>query len=510
MNKHILVVDCGSTGIRSLIIDQNGKIVHRTYKKIEILHPEPGGTENNPEHIWESFRDIVKKGINLPLIKIDAIAITNQRSTFTLWDSRDGEPLINFINWQDIRAMDTVRKMNRNPIWRTLRTVAFFIGRLIRNPLLIVTSMLKLNTDHTLCKLKWVLDNNPNIKEKCKKNEVMFGTIDSWLVYRLSGKKDHITDYTNAAATTLLNPFMMKWNTLFCKIFKIPMNILPKVCNTNDYLSNTDHTIFGKTIPVTCVVGDQQASLFGHRCFNKGDVKISLGSGAFVSMNVGYKPKFSTKGLFPLIAWTFKGIPQYELEGQVATVGTFIDWVVDKVKLFKSPQELDKFATECTDSKGLFVVPTLTGIRFPYFKPELKASFSGLSLLTEKKHIARGIIEGIAHRVVDIIDGMETETKIAITSIRVDGGVTNSDVLMQCLADFSGKEIYRSDESDLASIGAAYFAGLAIGVWASREEISQMKIPHKKFMPSMTVLDRQNRRNIWKKHIISVQKQYKL
>lgn len=508
MQDHILVVDCGSTGIRSVLLKADGKISRRYYKKLEVLHPEPGATENDPEFIWSVFKDVVKKGIDTPLTHISAIAITNQRSTFALWD-KSGTPLTNFINWQDIRAADTVRAMNRHPLWVSLRTVAFFIGRLLRNPLLTVTSMLRLNTDHSICKLRWVLDKEPDILNKCKSDDVYFGTIDTWLLYRLTGKKNHVTDYTNAAATTMLNPFMMKWNSLFCKIFKIPMNILPVVLNTNDHFGNTDAKLFGKSIPVTAVVGDQQASLFGHRCFNPGDMKITLGSGAFISMNVGKKPMFSTKGLFPLIGWKTTDSLNYILEGQVATVGTFIDWLVHKMELFKTPQELDKVAATSIKEITNFCTPTLSGLRFPYFKPDMKASFHGLSLETDRADFAKSIIDGIAHRVVDIIDGMETETKLPIKYLKVDGGVSNSDILCQRISDLSGKPLNRSSESDLASMGAGYLAGLSIGVWKSKDEILQIKIPNRSFTPIIDNETRKRQRNNWKTHIRDMEKLHK-
>ncbi|QEN04159.1 glycerol kinase [Thiospirochaeta perfilievii] len=506
--SHILVIDCGSTGIRTILVNSKSHIVYRDYKKIEILHPEDGATENSPTQIWETFKEIVQKALHTPLLKIDAIAITNQRSTFALWDRQSGVPLTNFINWQDVRAANTARRMNKNPIWLLLRTFAFIVGRVLKNPLLTVTSMLKLNTDHTICKLRWLLDNNKELEKRCFNSEVNFGTIDSWLLYKLTGNKVHGTDYTNAAATTLLNPFMMKWNTLFCKIFKLPMQILPTVYNTNETFGHTSKEIFGKEIPIKCLVGDQQASLFGHRCFNKGEAKISLGSGGFVSMNVGPKPKFSTKGLFPLIGWTLDKKPTYKLEGQVATVGTFIDWLINDMEMFKSPVELDSYASKCDNTQGVFVIPTLSGIRFPYFKPDLNASISGLSLKVSKPHLARAILEGIAHRVMDIIEGMESETKISIPNLKIDGGVSNSDVLMQMIADLSGKVVYRSTESDLASLGAAYFAGLSSGMFKSTKEILNIKIPNKRFNPNYSLERRVKERKLWRDHIKKSEKMF--
>lgn len=507
MQDHILVVDCGSTGIRSVLLKSDGRISRRYYKKLHTKHPEPGATENDPEEIWQLFREVVKRGIDTPLTHIKTIAITNQRSTFALWD-RNGTPLTNFINWQDTRAADTVRGMNRHPLWLGLRTIAFFIGRLLRNPLLTVTSMLRLNTDHSICKLRWLLDREPELRVKCLKDEVYFGTIDTWLLYKLTGGKEHATDYTNAAATTMLNPFMMKWNTLFCKIFNIPMNILPAVYNTNAHFGLSSREIFGKSIPVTAVVGDQQASLFGHRCFNPGDMKITLGSGAFVSMNVGEKPKFSTKGLFPLIGWKSDDGVHYILEGQVATVGTYIEWVVNKMKLFRSPQELDNLA-EKSENISIFCCPTLSGLRFPYFKPDMLASFHGLSLDSNRADIAKAIIDGIAHRVVDIIEGMEKETKLPIPYLKVDGGVSNSNILCQRVSDLSGKPLLRSSESDLASLGAGFLAGLSVDIWDSIDDLVAIYIPETRFDPKTEAGVRISERENWKTYIKKLEKLHK-
>ena len=303
---------------------------------------------------------------------------------------------------------------------------------------------------------------------------------------------------------------MMKWNTLFCSIFKIPTNILPKVLDTNGDFGFTDPHIFGKKIPVTTLVGDQQASLFGHHCFDPGDVKISLGSGAFVSMNVGPKPKYSKKGLFPLIAWTFNGTPTYTLEGQVATVGTYIDWAIEDMGFFSSPKELDALASECKDSNGVFCLPTLTGIKFPYFKADLTASISGLTLRSNKSHLALSIIQGIAHRVCDVIDGMENDTKIKIPRLKMDGGVSNSDILLQTIADFSGKSVLRSSEHDLTSLGAAYFSGISIGIWRDLKEISKLRIPSIEFTPKISNIERITSRKNWKKKILQIEKEYSI
>ncbi len=501
-----MAIDSGSTGIRAILFNKQGELVAREYEKTPNIHPEEGATEYDPMVLWEALLKVVNnlfKGGKYKPQDIEAIGITNQRSSFCLWDRDTGEPCINFIGWQDLRSAETALSMNRNKKWRLLKKAAFFISRITGNRMMTATSMLEFTTDHTLCKLKWLFDKNPEIKAKCKKGDMLFGTLDTWFIYNLTGKKKHVTDYTNGSATTLLNPFELKWNTLFCSLFNIPVNILPEVKDTNGDFGCTSKELFGGIeIPIRSAVGDQQAALFGQCCFEKGDAKISQGTGSFVNINVGTKGVLSKRGLFPLIAWVLDGKPVYMLEGHVATAGSIIDWLGQGIGLSDNYNDLNKYASQCTDTEGVIFIPTPIGIRFPYFNPRAKSSILGLSLSTHKKHVARALFEGIALRVVDILKGIEEDTKIPIKSIKTDGGVSRSDILLQCLADFADLTVKRAPEPDMTATGAAYLAGLSTGFWKDKEELLSLQKGYTDFVPLMSEKKRKEKLYQWKTAIV--------
>ena len=499
--KYIISIDAGSTGIRSVLYNRNGEILKREYEKTPAEHPEDGATEHDPEMLWQALCTTVRALFADGSIKpaeIAAIGITNQRSSFCLWDRNTGEPLTNFINWQDVRAAGTIAKMNRHPLWMLLKGVMKVFSRIINSTILIATSMLVLNTDHTIGKVRWLLNERPDLEKKCRRGEAVFGTIDSWFIYKLTGGKNHLTDYTNAASTAMFNPFDLKWNGIYCSIFNIPMKMLPEVRDTNGFFGDVDEALFGEPIPIRAAIGDQQSSLFGHGCYNPGDVKCSLGSGSFVCVNVGDKGKVSRRGLFPLVAWVIDGKPTYMLEGQVATTGTLIDWLGRGLGLSDTPAELNELAGSCDDSEGVFFVPTPTGIRFPYFVPGAKASIVGMSLKTGKPNVARAVLEGIALRIQDILEGVEKDAKTSITEIMTDGGVSRSDILMQCLADYSGCQVERAPEPDMTAAGAAYMAGLSCGFWDDYRDLLSLRKGYTSFKPFISEEEREKKKSRWK------------
>jgi len=508
--KYIIAIDAGSTGIRSILFDRDGHIIKREYEKTPAEHPEEGATEHDPELLWQALltttRALFKDG-DVSVNEIASIGITNQRSSFCIWDRKTGEPLTKFINWQDVRAAETIAKMNRHPIWMLLKGTMKLFSRLINSTLMIATSMLVLNTDHTIGKVRWLFNLKPELEKKCRKGEAVFGTIDSWFIYKLTGGKNHLTDYTNAASTAMFNPFDLKWNGIYCKIFNIPMEMLPEVRDTSGSFGETDEELFGGSIPVGAAVGDQQSSLFGHGCFRTGDVKCSLGSGSFVCVNVGEKGKVSRRGLFPLVAWVIDGKPTYMLEGQVATTGTLIDWLGHGIGLSDTPAELNELASRYEDSDGVYFVPTPTGIRFPYFVPGAKASVLGLSLSTHRGHVARAVLEGIALRIQDILEGVEKDAKTEITEIMTDGGVSRSDILMQCIADYSGCSVERAPEPDMTATGAAYLAGLSCGFWSDYRELLSLRKGYDSFKPFISEESRRKKKMEWKnilKHLLKL------
>ncbi|MFX0207920.1 MAG: glycerol kinase 5 [Candidatus Hodarchaeota archaeon] len=507
--QYILAIDSGSTGIRAVLFNKKGEIVVHEYEKTTALYLKAGWIEHDPNELWQSLITIVNRIFENPGVSpkdIAAIGITNQRASFTLWDRDTGKPVINFINWADVRSANTCEQMNKNKKWRLLKKLAWVACRITRNTMLTATSMLNYTTDHVTVRLRWVLDNIEGLYDRCKAAEIAFGTIDSWFIYKLTGGKVHATDYSNAA-TGLLNPFQLKWNKPILSIFNIPMEILPELKDTTGNYGTTDPTLFqGAEIPIRAACGDQQAALFGQCCFEKGDVKISQGSGSFVDMNVGETGKLSKRGLFPLVAWVINGKRTYMLEGFVATAGTLIDWLGQGIGLYDTPKILNEYAAKCEDTEGVICIPTPSGIRFPYFSPNARGTILGLSLNTHRSHVARAVFEGIALRLVDIFEGLEKDTKISIRSLRADGGVSKSDIMLQCLADFANLEVIRAPEPDMTATGAAYLAGLSIGFWQDKRQLQEiyLRMEPQHFHPSMDSHKRIEKIIRWKRALEAI------
>ena len=497
----ILAVDAGGTGLRALLFDRQGEAVFQEFEPLPAAHPEEGATEFDPLELWSVLKTLLVrllKNSGVDSGAVAALGITNQRSSFCFWDRETGEPLSKIISWQDVRAADVVDRMNRSPAWGVLRKAAGLVGFLTRGTMMTATSMLEFNTDHTITKVRWLLDRDPLLAEKCLSGRALFGTLDSWMLYKLTGGKEHLTDLTNASSTAMFNPFDLIWNPVFCRLFDIPMGIFPGVKDSGDNFGVLDPSLLGTAIPVSAMAGDQQASLFGHTCFHPGDVKISMGSGAFVNMNVGPRGRLSRRGLFPLIAWRVKGDLQYMLEGQLAALGTMINWSINRMGWFRDPEEINSLAASCEDSGGMVLVPTPTGIRFPYFRPRMKAVVTGMGLDMGRAHLARALLEGFAHRLTDILEGIEEDTGVRVKSIKVDGGVSRSDELLQSLADLSGCRVERSSEVEVTARGAAYLAGLAVGFWKDTAQLAGLRGNVKTFEPARDSRWREKNRKNWK------------
>ena len=510
--KYIIGVDAGGSGVRAFLFDFDGKVQAQAFKEVRTLHSEDGATEHDPHEQWQALLKVLRTLITDHTggpEEIEAIGLSVQRTTFTLWDSTTGEPCCNFISWADVRAAETTERMNKNLRWNLVKLAAFLVSKITRNTMLTATGMLNFVTDHALTRLRWLFDVRPDIYAQAKRGELLFGTLDTWFVYKLSGDKLHVTDTSNAASTSLYNSFELKWNPVFCKLFGIPMGILPQVRETADDFGSTAPELFGgRAIPVRAVVGDQMSALFGHRCFSRGDVKISQGSGSFVDINMGYKPKLSRRGLFPLIAWTLKGKTTYMLEGYMATAGRLIDWLGQGLGLSDTPKVLNELAEKTKDSEGVVFVPTPSGIRFPYFQPTARGTILGLSLNTHRRHVARAVIQGMSMRIVDILEGIIKDTGISITGIKADGGVSRSDVLLQCVSDLSGYPVARSREYEMAAAGAAYFAGLSCGVWKDIDDIKGLDAAYDTFSPGITVNERTKIVKRWNKALKAVLRSY--
>lgn len=505
--RYILSIDSGGSLLRAMLFDHLGNIVDRHEEKTPWMSPIPGAQEHDPDSLWETLLKTVTKLIKKSRIKAEEIAalgISNQRASFLLWDKKTGKPISNLISWADVRSANTCDEMNRNPKWRTLKGLAAIVAKISNNPMMKATNMLRFTTDHTTTRLKWFLDTNPGLRARCRNGEILFGTLDTWFIYKLTKGKKHITDLSNVASTGLFNPFQLKWNSVLCNLFNLPSEIFPEVIDTNGNFGFTDIKFFGTEIPIRCAMGDQMAALFGHCCFAAGDVKISQGSGSFVDLNVGSKAKISKRGLFPLIAWSIDGVPTFMLEGYVATAGTLIDWLGSGIGLSSNPKELNLLASLCTDTEGVIVIPSASGIRYPFFNPRTRASILGLSLSTKKHHVSRAVLEGIAFRLIDIISGMEKDTFTKIKSLKTDGGVSNSDILLQSLANYSNIAVARSPEKDMSATGVAYMAGLACGFWESFDDLYRLQQNYQLFEPQISSVQRRKKLKAWNEAIHAI------
>ncbi|TGJ98860.1 glycerol kinase [Leptospira langatensis] len=506
-DKYVLSIDSGGSGIRAILFDKKGKIVSRQYEKTPPIIAEPGALEHDAEKLWQALLSILKKTFRNKKFhpsNIDSIGICNQRGSFLLWEKETGKPLTKLISWADVRASKTSEEMNSNKIWKIIQFISRILGGITNNPMLVATYLLKFTTDHASVRLKWVYDLHPELRKRSKKGEILFGTLDTWFVYKLTKGKEHLSDPSNATVTGMFNPFQLQWNAPLCGIFGIPTKIFPNVKDTAADFGSTDPSLFGGVaIPIRSVVGDQMAALFGHACFEKGGVKISQGSGAFVDMNMGDKPKISKRGLFPLVAWRLNGKPTYMLEGFTGTVGTLIDWLGKGIGLSDTPKVLNELASQTQDTEGVIFVPTASGMRFPHFNPNAKASVFGLSLATHRRHVARAVLEGIALSLFDILEGIKKDTNVPVSSIMVDGGVSQSDILLQCLADFCQVDVKRAPEPDMTATGAAYLAGLGSGFWKTKEELRSLEKGYKVFKPKMDAERRKEKLDRWHRAVQS-------
>lgn len=510
--RYILALDVGGTFTRAALLDGSGKVVERISRETRTLRPEEGAVEHDPEEIWASVRAVLAEAQQVLAdrgAQPAALGLCVQRATFCLWRRSDGALLTNFISWADVRAAGEAGRMNRNPLWLLLRAAAALLSRITGSSFMTATSQLRFVTDHIFPRLLYLFRRRPELRAAAQRGEIAFGTLDSFLLYRLTGGAEHATDASNAAATSMYNPFTLKWNRLFCRFFRVPMSILPEVRDTADDFGLTEPGLFGGTqVPIRAVAGDQMAALFGHACFNRGEVKVSQGSGSFVDINVGGKGLCSRRGLFPLVAWRVRGETTYMLEGSVATAGKLIDWLGEGLGLSDTPMVLNEYAAQCEDSAGVVFVPTPAGIRFPYFNPRAKGTIIGLSLTTHRRHVARAVLEGIAHRIVDILEGIRADTGIPIVRVKVDGGVSQSDILLQMIADLSGYDVERSAEVEMSARGAGLLAGLGAGFWGSLEELRALNGGYTRFTPRMDAEERRRRARHWHRTVKAVLKVY--
>ena len=471
MGKYIMALDQGTTSSRTILFDKKGRIIAQANKEFEQIFPNPGWVEHNPEEIWMTqllTMEEVMKESGTTGEDIEAIGITNQRETTVVWDKDTGKPIYNAIVWQCRRTADIVddliAKGYKDEIRKKTGLVpdAYFSGT----------------------KIKWILDNVKGAKVKAQKGQLLFGTIDSWLMWKLSGGKIHATDYTNAGRTMIFNIKQLKWDEDLLKILDIPQNMLPEVKPSSGVFGYTKEDIFGKKIPISGVAGDQQAALFGQGCFNRGDVKNTYGTGCFLLMNTGNTPVESKNGLITTIAASTDKA-EYALEGSVFVAGASIQWLRDQMRMIDNASDSEDVASKVSDSGGVYVVPAFTGMGAPYWKQEARGTVVGITRGTKREHFVRATLESLAYQTYDVLKAMEQDFGDEITSIKVDGGACANNLLMQFQSDITGKTVARPKVIETTALGAAYLAGLATGYWSSKAEIVENMEIDRRFQRKM-------------------------
>lgn len=488
MKKYVMALDQGTTSSRAIIFDRDGNIVSLVQREFPQIFPHEGWVEHDPMAIWSTqiaacTEALMKIGGSWD--EISGIGITNQRETVVVWDRKTGTPVYNAIVWQCRRTADYCEELKKKGL-----------SELIKEK----TGLL-LDPYFSASKVAWILDNVPGARERAVQGELCFGTIDTWLIYNLTGGRVHATDYSNASRTMLFNINTLEWDNELISIFDIPSSMLPTVCPSSYIFGHTDSKILGAEIPIGGVAGDQQAALFGQCCFNAGELKNTYGTGAFLLMNIGDKPRITDSGLVTTIAWGLDGKVNYALEGSVFVCGAAIQWLRDGMRIIESAADSEYYAKKVPDSGGVLVVPAFQGLGAPYWDPYARGIIIGITRATSKYHIIRATIESMAYQTADVIQLMEESTGIKIEGLSVDGGASANELLLSFQADILGSEVMRPECIETTALGAAYLCGLATGMYKSTDEIKNNRKIAKTFTPTKDDAWREEKMSIWAKAV---------
>jgi len=486
--KFILALDQGTTSSRAILFDHSGNNIANTQKDFTQIFPEPGWVEHDPKDIWDSQIETVLNitaNINAEFQDIAGIGITNQRETTIVWDRETGEPIYNAIVWQDRRTSKYCDSLKQKGHLDIIKKKTGLI----------------IDAYFSATKLKWILDNIEGSRRMAKQGKLCFGTVDTWLIWNLTKGKTFVTDVSNASRTMLFNIKTLEWDKELLGLFDIPLAILPEVKESSEIYGYTESSIFGVEIPISGIAGDQQAALFGQLCTEKGMVKNTYGTGCFLLMNTGFKPVYSNNNLLTTIAWKINGKTSYALEGSVFVGGAVVQWIRDGLSLINDSNEIEALANEVEDNGGVYFVPALTGLGAPYWDSYARGMIIGLTRGTNKSHIARAAIEGIAYQVYDIVKSMEADANAKGTELRVDGGATANNLLLQFQADIFKFPVIRPNFLETTALGAAYLAGLAVGFWDSVDELKNQWSVDRLFEPSMEEAEVSNLIGQWHKAV---------
>ena len=488
MAKYVMALDAGTTSNRCILFNEKGEICSMAQKEFTQYFPKPGWVEHDPGEIWSTQLAVARQAMNeihASASDIAAIGITNQRETAIVWDKKTGKPVYNASVWQCRRTSeycDSLKEKGLTEMFQKktgLVIDAYFSGT----------------------KVKWILDHVEGARERANRGELLFGTVETWLIWKLTKGAVHVTDYSNASRTMLFNINTLKWDDEILKELDIPKSMLPQAKPSSEIYGETDPSFFGGRIPIAGAAGDQQAALFGQTCFEKGEAKNTYGTGCFLLMNTGETPVFSKNGLVTTIAWGIDGTVHYALEGSVFVAGAAIQWLRDELRLIDSASDTEYLAQKVEDSNGCYVVPAFTGLGAPYWDQYARGTIVGLTRGVNKDHIIRATLESLAYQVNDVLEAMKADSGILLSALKVDGGASANNFLMQAQADVSQAPVHRPNCVETTAMGAAYLAGLAVGYWKDKEDVKKNWTIDRIFQPQIAKETRQKMLSGWKKAV---------
>lgn len=471
MKQYILALDQGTSSSRAIVFDETGKSCAVAQREFRQIFPKSGWVEHDPHEIWSSQASVIAEAIammDINGLNIAGIGITNQRETTIVWDSETEEPIYNAIVWQDRRASDYCDELKSRGLTDMIRQKTGLI----------------IDAYFSATKIKWILDHVPGARERAAKGKLLFGTVDTWLIWRLTRGEVHVTDVSNASRTMLFNINTLEWDQELLDLFEIPRSMMPEVKSSSEVYGHTKTTIFAHKVPIAGIAGDQQAALFGQMCTEPGMVKNTYGTGCFLLMNSGEKPILSKNNLITTIAWKIGDKVNYALEGSIFVGGSVVQWLRDGLGIIQSSSEVEELASRVPDTNGVYFVPALTGLGAPWWDQYARGTIVGISRGTTTAHIARAALEGIAYQTMDITNAMSLDAGIPLKALKVDGGASRNNLLMQFQADILGTQVIRPQVVETTALGAAYLAGLAVGYWSSIDDIRKQWQVDRVFEPS--------------------------
>lgn len=489
MEQYILALDQGTTSTRAILFNKQGEIVHLAQREFPQYFPKPGWVEHNPNEIWGSTLAVIASCLSESGVKpgqVAGIGITNQRETTIIWEKDTGNHIYNAVVWQSRQTADICEELmaaGHNPVFQQktgLLIDPYFSGT----------------------KVKWILDHVEGARERAEKGELLFGTIDSWLIWKLTGGQVHVTDYSNASRTLMYNIHELCWDDELLKLLQVPKAMLPEVRSSSEVYGRTaPYHFFGHEVPIAGAAGDQQAALFGQNCFERGMVKTTYGTGCFMLMNTGDQPVSSGHGLITSIAWGIGGKVEYALEGSIFVSGSAIQWLRDGLRMFRESKDSERYAERVQSTEGVYVVPAFVGLGSPYWDSDVRGAVFGLTRGTSKEHFIRATLESLAYQTKDILVAMEKDCGYKVNTMRVDGGAVSNTFLMAFQSDILDVPVERPAVRETTALGAAYLAGLAVGYWRDLEEIRRIWSLERRFEPTMPEDERESLYNGWKKAI---------